>query len=177
MNVDILHQDVQTLLEFFAKNCYKASDSSSESFFVSISHNCAKILLKSKSSSPGWHFYLTKRSRSLLASDQRSEGQKSNFLVDLFTHLKYKENSKSTFMRLLTEPVNQACENVMNDKVCINRKSEPRWHRQKISFPDVASFFVSLVSQVSELNWNRRVPEEFKKTDVKTQKLGQGGFK
>lgn len=37
MNADILHQDIQTLLEFFAKNCYRASDSKNlESFFVNI---------------------------------------------------------------------------------------------------------------------------------------------
>lgn len=48
MNADILHQDIQTLLEFFAKNCYRASDSkSSESFFVSIVQDCAIIHLTS----------------------------------------------------------------------------------------------------------------------------------
>jgi hypothetical protein len=36
MNVDILNQDVQTLLEFFAKNCYRADLASKESFYVSI---------------------------------------------------------------------------------------------------------------------------------------------
>lgn len=46
MNADILHQDIQTLLEFFAKNCYRASDSkSSESFFVSIVQDCEIIHL------------------------------------------------------------------------------------------------------------------------------------
>lgn len=40
MNAEILHQDIQTLLEFFAKNNYRATDSkSSESFYVSILRN------------------------------------------------------------------------------------------------------------------------------------------
>lgn len=41
MNAEILHQDIQTLLEFFSKNCYRASDSkNSETFYVS---NRAKL--------------------------------------------------------------------------------------------------------------------------------------
>lgn len=52
MNADILHQDIQTLLEFFAKNCYRASDSkSSESFFVSIVQDCEIIHLMSEARS------------------------------------------------------------------------------------------------------------------------------
>lgn len=44
MNAEILHQDIQTLLEFFAKNCYRASESkSSESYFVSISMKLRKL--------------------------------------------------------------------------------------------------------------------------------------
>lgn len=42
MNVEILHQDIQTLLEFFAKNCYRAAASSE--FYVS-SPTIAQILI------------------------------------------------------------------------------------------------------------------------------------
>lgn len=46
MNAEILHQDIQTLLEFFSKNSYRAD--TSESYFVSkflklrklLSHEC-----------------------------------------------------------------------------------------------------------------------------------------
>lgn len=48
MNAEILHQDIQTLLEYFSKNSYRASDSkSSDSFFVSILINPAKYFLTS----------------------------------------------------------------------------------------------------------------------------------
>lgn len=48
MNSEILHQDIQTLLEYFSKNSYRASDSkNSDSFFVSISINFANYLLSS----------------------------------------------------------------------------------------------------------------------------------
>lgn len=41
-STEILHQDIQTLLEFFSKNCYRASDSkNSEPFYVNIFQNCA----------------------------------------------------------------------------------------------------------------------------------------
>ncbi|CRL04025.1 CLUMA_CG017142, isoform B [Clunio marinus] len=46
MNAEILHQDIQTLLEFFAKNCYRASDSNSESSFGNDVMQKCSVLMK-----------------------------------------------------------------------------------------------------------------------------------
>lgn len=78
MNAEILHQDIQTLLEFFAKNCYRASDSksSSESFFVSIKWNCVNSNLLSVTwrSSSDVEYFDTQKSEIVLA-----EGAASSF--------------------------------------------------------------------------------------------------
>lgn len=116
MNVDILHQDVQTLLEFFAKNCYRASDSSSESFFVSIIHNCANLFLTSLSWTTMVIVESKKRSKQLPVRQERSKGEIWYFhSKDLFTHLKNKEKSKSTLMSNLTDPWIKVKENVIDD--------------------------------------------------------------
>jgi hypothetical protein len=97
MNAEILHQDIQTLLEFFAKNCYRASDSkSSESYFVSISPKLRKLSSHDRRKMFARHRAIVIQALINIPSITRVQSAESkNFHLRIYAFEKNKERSQS----------------------------------------------------------------------------------